>query len=392
MQQDYDVIVVGTGASGCTVARELSRTGKQVLLLERGGRVKHVGNTIAMARMAKNYGLTLSEEKNAVVFGQTYGGASNLTAGCALPPLPGMFDSLGIDLSKEAEEAKEDMGIGLMPDELIGETNLRLLEVANDLGYSWQKIEKFIDPEKCIQDCGDCMLGCKRGAKWTARIYGDEAIENGAELLLKAKVEHVVVENGKAVGVEGIRKGKKFQYFSKIVVLSAGLMDAFILRQAGIEEAGSGLACDWLQFVGGIIPGMSTAKVSPMAVGTLEHYDTDGFILTQAFPTFSQFGLAAISLGPSYLSKIPGFKKYTGIMVKIRDELNGNMISDSKFSKPITERDRQRLGKGIDIIKKILLKAGADESSLITLSPTGAHPCASFRIGEVVDSSLETSI
>ena len=68
------------------------------------------------------------------------------------------------------------------------------------------------------------------------------------------------------------------------------------------------------------------------------------------------------------------------------------MISDSKFSKPITKQDRQRLDKGLDIIKRVLLKAGADENSLITMSPNGAHPCASCRIGDVVDTNLETQI
>jgi choline dehydrogenase-like flavoprotein len=392
MDKNYDVIVVGAGASGCTVARELSKTGKKVLMIERGKRIESIGNSLAMARMVKNYGLTMSEEKNSVVFAQTYGGASNLTAGCAMPPTPAMFGSWGIDLSAEAEEAKKEMGIGLMPDELVGNANLRLLEAAHDAGFAWQKLNKFIDPQKCVENCGDCMLGCKRGAKWTARIFGDEALANGADLLLEAKVDRVMVENHKAVGVEGMLKGKPFQYHGKAVVLSAGLADAFILREAGIKNAGVGLACDWLQFVGGIIPGMNTAKVSPMAVGTLEHYETDGVILTQAFPTFSQFGLGALSLGPSFLLKIPDFWKYTGVMVKICDEVTGEMISDARFSKPVTRQDRQRLNKGIEIIKKILTRAGADEKSFITLHPNGAHPCASCRIGDVVDHNLETEI
>ena len=33
---DYDVIIVGTGAGGGTLARSLAPTGKRILLLERG--------------------------------------------------------------------------------------------------------------------------------------------------------------------------------------------------------------------------------------------------------------------------------------------------------------------------------------------------------------------
>ena len=308
MEQEYDAIVVGTGVSGCTVSRELTLAGKKVLMIERGSRVKNVGNSIAMARMAKNFGMTLSEEKTSVVFGETYGGASNLTAGCAMPPWPGMFGSHNMDLSKEAHEVKKEMKIDIMPDELVGKANFRLLETANDLGFNWHKLEKFIDPKKCVEDCGDCMLGCKRGAKWTARIYGDEAVENGAELLLNTKVDGIIVENRKAVGLEGVKKGKPFQYFGKNIVLSAGLPNAVMLRKAGIEEAGIGLACDWLQFMGGIIPGVNTAKVGPMAVGTMEHYENDGFVITQAFPTFSQFGVGLLGkrlIGLVKASEIP---------------------------------------------------------------------------------------
>ena len=35
-ERHYDVIIIGTGAGGGTLARKLAPTGKRVLLLERG--------------------------------------------------------------------------------------------------------------------------------------------------------------------------------------------------------------------------------------------------------------------------------------------------------------------------------------------------------------------
>ena len=35
-QKDFDAIVVGTGPGGATVAQELSRHGKKILILEKG--------------------------------------------------------------------------------------------------------------------------------------------------------------------------------------------------------------------------------------------------------------------------------------------------------------------------------------------------------------------
>src|SRR3954471_22374228 len=37
MRNDYDVIIIGTGAGGGTLAHRLAPSGKRVLLLERGG-------------------------------------------------------------------------------------------------------------------------------------------------------------------------------------------------------------------------------------------------------------------------------------------------------------------------------------------------------------------
>ena len=51
MNKHYDVIIIGTGAGGGTLAHKLAPTGKKILLLERGGyipREKENWNTRAV--------------------------------------------------------------------------------------------------------------------------------------------------------------------------------------------------------------------------------------------------------------------------------------------------------------------------------------------------------
>ena len=43
----YDVIIVGSGAGGGTLARHLAPSGKRILLLERGGRLREPTNRLA---------------------------------------------------------------------------------------------------------------------------------------------------------------------------------------------------------------------------------------------------------------------------------------------------------------------------------------------------------
>lgn len=390
MKKEYDVIVAGTGIGGATVAREMAGKGKSVLMLERGGRINMMGNTITMAMILQNFGLIRSKEKYTVTFANNYGGLSVLAAGCAVPPPKSIFSPLGIDLSAEAEEAGRDMKVQTMPDALVGKANFRLMEAANAAGYHWSKVENFIDPEKCIEGCADCMLGCPKGAKFSARDYGDQAVRNGADLELHTKVTDVLVENGQAVGVETSKWGRKERYYGKAVVLSTGVSNVHILRRLGIQEAGKGFACDWLQFVGGIVPGINTAKANPMTVGTLEHYESDGIAILPVFPNWSQFMVMLYFLGITNLPKFPNFWQYSGIMVKVRDEISGEIFQGTSFSKPVTEADRKKLAKGVWIIKKVLKQAGAKEENIVVLRPSGAHPSASCRIGEVVDKNLET--
>lgn len=392
MPNEYDVIVVGSGAGGATVAREAVRKGMTVLLLERGGRVEFMGSTLTMAFILKHFGLTRSKEKHTVVFGNNFGGLSNLAAGCAVPPPKAVFDPVGIDLSREAEEARKEMWVQTLPDELIGEVNLRLLDAANEAGYHWGKIENFIDADKCVPGCSQCMLGCRTGAKWNARVFGDEAVANGADLKLHSTVTNVLTDNGKVTGVEGRRFGRPVKFYGKSVVLSSGTSNVHILRKAGISDAGREFCCDWLQFVGGIIPGVNTLSANPMTVGTMEHYEDDGLVVLPVFPNWAQFAVILGMMGGRHLVNLPKFWKYTGLMVKIRDEKAGEIYSGTSFSKPVVDEDKKKLDKGVGIIKRILKKAGAADDSFIALKPSGAHPSATCRIGEVVDANLETGI
>ena len=85
-------------------------------------------------------------------------------------------------------------------------------------------------------------------------------------------------------------------------------------------------------------------------------------------------------------------RRLIGIMTKIVDEPVGRVYPDGSVSKPMTEQDWMRLREGSSIAGDILVKAGAESSSIVVSKPQGAHPGGTAAVGDVVDKILQTEV
>ncbi len=180
LEKHYDVIVVGTGPAGGTIAHQMSESGLKVLMLEKGAYHPKwlLGKQIPCLLLFDKLGLLSTKEGMIVARAITVGGTAVMSCGSASPPYPGLFEKVGLDLSQELQEAHVYMGIvdGL-PDHLVGQGQMRLMEVANSLGYNFRKFQKFIDPAKCTG--GACIKGCPNDAKWSGRVPVEKARQTG---------------------------------------------------------------------------------------------------------------------------------------------------------------------------------------------------------------------
>ena len=70
----------------------------------------------------------------------------------------------------------------------------------------------------------------------------------------------------------------------------------------------------------------------------------------------------------------------------------GGITVEGKISKPTTARDRYRLNHASIVSREILIKAGCDPDSVFVSPLRGTHPSATVRIGEMVDTNLQTEI
>ena len=399
VERETEVIVVGTGAGGATIARELSRKGKRVLMLERGARHRRLfGTHLGVVRMLDKFGFSFSRELLQAVRAITMGGSTMVYCGTCADPPPFIKDDLGIDLTEETAETRADLGAAKLPDRLLGTGSIKMMEAANSLGYHWEAFDKFIDADRCEEGCSDCMLVCPKEAKWTGRRFVDEAKAHGAEVLCGVDVRAAVHRDGRVTGVRAVRNGQAVEYRAdRVIVAAGGLSSAPILMRTGIHEAGDGIFIDPLVMVYGRYDGpeprAGTAWSPPMSVGTWEFQESHGFILSPLIDPWILFLFQMVTrLDLRHIFKFVHYRRTFGIMVKAGDDMEGRLNLDGTFSKPLTGNDRKKLDTGAAISEEILVKSGCHPASIVSTRVRGAHPGGACRIGTVVDTNLETKI
>ncbi len=384
--EQYDAIIVGSGPGGATVAKELSSRNKKVLVLEWGKNAKIRASKLQMLFMAgiPGKGVFLSSGLP-VVRGITTGGSSIFYYASAFEPPHDILGEYGVDISDEVAEVKKELPFAPLKDDLIGPMAKRIMGSALDLGYDWQKMPKFIYQDKCKAECWKCVYGCPDGAKWNARMYIDQAIENGAVLKTKAKVEKVIVENKKATGVEYILKGKKHKaYADKIILGAGGIGSPVILRASGILDAGYDYFVDPLITVMGKVDDLKGGKEIPMVAGV--HMEDEGYLLTDMIVPKAMFGFFTSIVYK--FGKVFSHSRSLQIMVKAKDKLGGMLNDDGAVRKYLAKEDFKKLDKGTEHAKKILLNAGAKET--FTGMMMAGHPGGTVKINDLIDSNLKT--
>jgi choline dehydrogenase-like flavoprotein len=385
-RESYDAIVAGSGPGGASTARELARRGLRVLIVEQGSAAPLKGTLTQMASMAAVPGRSAFFHRDAslVVSGITAGGSSAINFATAAPPPRAMFDAHGIDLEPALAELRAELPMAPLPDELVGPMAQRMADAARSLSLPWNKLDKMIRPQACRSGCWRCVYGCPFGAKWSARDFVDEACRLGAQLVDNARVQRVLVEDGRAVGVELELAGKLRQVRSGLVVLAGGGVGSpRILHRSGLGPRSAPFFSDPVIAVMGEVGDIEGGAEVPMAAGMV--LPEEGISLADL--TLPQPMYQAFAAQVGRIDRLFAHKRTLSMMVKIRDEIGGS-VGPRWVDKTLKESDRTRFRRGVALAKDILKQAGARH--IFKTWHFAAHPGGSVRIGEGVDSGLRT--
>ncbi|WP_083941290.1 GMC family oxidoreductase N-terminal domain-containing protein [Pseudoduganella violaceinigra] len=389
--QRYDVIVVGSGPGGASVAQSLARQGQRVLVLEQGSAAPLRGTLAHMASIGAipGKGAFFHRDASLLVRGLTAGGSSAINfATAATPPLE-RFTALGIDLAPALAACRAELPIGPLPDSLLGPMARRIMQAALAAGLPWHKLDKMIRPAVCRTGCWRCVYGCPFGAKWSARDLLDEARLHGAHLLDCARATRVLLEQGRAAGVEYLHGGALRSARAPTVVLAGGgIGSPRLLHASGLAPRSLPFFSDPVVAVMGTVDDIAGGAEVPMAAGMALPGDGLWFSdLTLPKPMYQAFALQV-----GRVDRLFAHRRTLSIMVKIRDQAGGG-IGPRWADKTLQPDDRERFQRGVGLARNILSQAGARH--VFKSWHFAAHPGGALAVGgggpAAVDSDLRSA-
>ena len=392
-----NVVIVGSGAGGATIARELAGHVNNVLILEKGnGSSKQ--NLIKKGYIKYNQGILINSiynkikklitiDNNLTISSRIgIGGTTINSSANAVRSLENELYSLGISIKDEFKKIEQELNVTLFPQNRMGRGAKKIWDAANSLGFKFQPIPKFIDFNKCIDCCNKCNVKCPTNAKWTAVNFIRKAQDNGASLVQNVMVNKVITSNGNVVGLKALSTSGEIFIRANVVVLAAGAIETpIILQKSGIETAGKKLFCDPCYVVYAPCKNDSFNEECRSIINS-EFLHKDGFTLLNCIvqPRNKKYCLKFM--------KTESEEKMLGVMIKIKDDPTGEVHSDGSIRKIMTSNDLCKLNAGVQIAKEILKKAGVDHRYIKIHGSGGPHPGGTAAIGDVVDQNQETEV
>jgi choline dehydrogenase-like flavoprotein len=242
-----DAVVVGTGAGGAPVAKELAEGGMSVAMVEEGRRFTTDDYTLKAgemtARLYRDAGQVVTVGVPPVVLplGKAVGGSSQVNSGTCFRTPPAVLEMwarrFGLEQLTPASldaffrRVERELNVSQVPEPEAGRNTAVIKRGADALGYSGDYI--FRNVRGCVGS-GVCNFGCPTSAKQHVGItYVPKAWDAGATTYTSCRVRRVLTERGRAVGVEArTASGRRLTLRSPIVVLAAGTIHTPLLLRA----------------------------------------------------------------------------------------------------------------------------------------------------------------
>jgi choline dehydrogenase-like flavoprotein len=418
-RRSYDILIVGSGAGGGTVAQELSslcHDGVRIAVLEKGPKLRDEEFTGREVEMAKALyedagGFLTAEQTMTLAFGSAYGGSTVVYTGTSLLPSERVLQQWNVpglafaDVELRARKYMAENSVNLLEESLLNENNRLFVEGCRRLHY---RVQQFPVNLKGCRGSSLCNLGCPNQAKQgTHRVQLPRAERNGVEVVTRCDV--LRIENKKVFArVNKKREGHKgepstwepgdYQIDAKVVVVCAGAVNSpALLLKSGfgrtLRRLGRGFTCHPAFIIVAEHPHPITNFVGhPKSFYLDEFAQTDHFLLETCMYFPFTTAKAMVGFGEEHSRFMRAFPRLQMILVLACDGVDDyNRVTIDDRGRPVvhyrfTPEVIHGLVRGAVTSAKISFAAGAVRAHVpVSSSPTIELPDAE-RLDQIAES------
>lgn len=343
---ECDVVVVGTGAGGAVVGRELAERGHAVVFLEEGEhylRDAFDGSVIRAHQRFYRNAFSVGNVVMPVFMGRMVGGSTAINGGTCFrtPPwvLEHWCEELGTDafaadtMARHFDRVEQILEVEAARPEVIGPVGDVMARGCDALGWSHHRIRR--NAPHC-DGSGFCDFGCRQDARRSTQIaYLPPALERGAVLFAAARARRVMLEGRRAVGIEAeSKRGKRVRVRARATVLAGGAIPTplMLLEQGLGNRSGqvgrnlsvhpsSGLLARFDERIDG-------HRYVPQGYAC-DQFLQDGFLVTSAQPALNIAALLFPFTGRRLMGVLDGMDRTASFALLLRDATpNGRVWRD----------------------------------------------------------------
>ncbi|HUH14984.1 MAG TPA: GMC family oxidoreductase N-terminal domain-containing protein [Gaiellaceae bacterium] len=400
---ECDVCVVGSGAGGGVAAAVLAAAGLDVVVLEAGGywseRDFDGAERAGLRRLYRGGGSAATDDQGVgLIAGACVGGGTlvNYSTSFRTPDdVLAEWEGFGFpsaDLGASLDAVCERLGVNT-DHNLPSRRDEAMRRGLESLGWHVDAMPR--DVLGCEQGvvCGSCGYGCPLGAKQsTMRTWLEDAAAAGARLVVGTKARRVLVEGGKAAGVDA----GQVQVRARAVVAAGGAIETpALLLRSGLRNpnVGRGLRLHPATAVFGIfdeeirpwegtMQALYSDELRRLDGGYGVKYETvpgHPALLTAALPWESAAAHARLMASMPRLSAVAVIPRDAG-SGRVRIGRDGEPIVTYRLAPD----DARRLRVGVDGAGQIMAAAGAREifTAHARMQPwRDGFPADAFRFG-----------
>ena len=416
IEREYDIVIIGSGAGGGTVAQALGKLvagGRRVLLIEQGGRLaddEFTGRELDMsdALYEDAGGFLTADGTMTLAFGRAYGGSTVVYTGTSLIAPRRVIERWNVpsldhaDIEQRSRRYMAENNVHYLPDEELNDNNRLFALGCERVGFH---AEQFPLNLRGCRGSSLCNLGCPNAAKMgTNRAQLPAAERLGVEVVTRC--EALRVEDRAVIArVRGRAASEKgapsewppgmYRIRAGIIVCAGGAVgSSALLLRSGLARAvprlGEGFTCHPAHILVAEHAQVITNDVGHPKSFYLDRAEEEGFVLETCmyFPFVTAKNLTGF--GDAHSAFMRAFPRLQMILVLACDRVAaGNRVTVDSTGKAVvhyrfTESVITSLVRATRASARIFFAAGAERVHAPSADPSTLTRSQVAQVDEMI--------